>query len=1386
MFFSEYMRDMSEDDRKRLVPAMKHLSKNFRAHASVVQLANSIVDIIVQAFPNSIDKLKPEVSDKVGPKPIFLTESDDLLFSFFGNSEKSECEFGAEQVILVRDDLTKKNVKSKCGDNALVLTVREAKGMEFNDCLIYNFFKSGDLGSKWRVLYNYFKNEENKPDFDLSKHNVLCCELKQLYVLFTRTKQQLVIFDEDCEGRKPLMDLFSSSDLVDIKDFDDDIKCIFKASDDSVDDWLSKGKELMARKLYSEASRYFKKGNDLPMGYECDALDLEQRAAKTQCKDQCMANDLYLQAADIYCTHLQNKEMAAICCKKAESWSKAGKLYMEIERSGEAAVCYEKGKQWSLAAESHSMDEKLDKVLDCCKMVKRFEKGLEYIEDFETRRLVTAAVKNEKSYLYARSGALCFIEKPDRMMLFVHKFPTTENKRVFLRRYEFSEHLIEVEKADKCYDRVAKLYETMFKHEDAAEYYLMAEMSEDHIECMLRSIRNKLYSKDFLFRHAEDGVRDSLSKLSNLAEDCDDYDGPLQWERKLIISCGGKYNVTKSGQLGEIIAGTKKPKGSIWHLWKFQFTALRCLLNFHRANDYSKFSDNYTLMEGCIGYMFGDVEKLACGEIEFSKDKETSLVREKVTVLVNFFELQLGDGGEVVGSRETAGLVELFVEHFSNPKLLTMTMGVQEFAKGASKFFVKIMLQFVRDMIAYVEAQRKEHVVATYSDILNTRLNGKEPVYSNVETRLDFNLKLLELYDHFMFPIEARNDTGRYDHKGARKRAQERFCCLEEVVDAVLPTVIRGGKMDQFVCIRGDKKWLRLVKEYMKDELFTKVEKWDYDAIAKYLLLSERCLSLKAVIQPMKDALNFYNNSLHHRDSRKDLIEAFSWEISQNSKEVPLHSPLFYSAFLGVNSIINDGQYGGISRLLWGTSASLKKNGHCYSPCSFVKLVEKYFSILLLYMMRFNYVVMPINLVKDVLCVQNSAYANAIQMYETIDYQIDDLHDPVNKRVGTAKSCLFNREGNGLIKFLLDVLCTLNESVFTKWLGDCNREMALESIKSTVTHLVMIILTFLANIKDYDRMNCLQILRQYRDKSKKEKTGFIYIPVFLGKCIDNLRNLREDNIWEEFGKFCRTHDSNELVCLHCDPARFNANSKKIHKLPVKCLYVGENGVIGIRELAAIGVTSKPVVNTTTIGFQKGFLNTKSNEQTNTNKETIGASKSVTDTIENLDFTPGNVSDDVISAPEVVVEVERCVRLPFMFKVWLHGVKRRVKEFGPLDYKQIRVEKEFKIAKLYRSEAAEYYQQNVTHLLFKIECWDKALSNYLVTNSLSLEIKDEVLDARESCRRLMKQWNPKAKKLSKLVKSGDVLDWVKTGYENLSKMIDSFSLKQVGGVSFAEL
>jgi DNA helicase IV len=70
-------------------------------------------------------------------------------------------EFGCNQVIIVRDQESKDRLP-RLLSHALCLTIYEAKGLEFDDVILYNFFKDSKVGpEKWALLRDlqvFFEN----------------------------------------------------------------------------------------------------------------------------------------------------------------------------------------------------------------------------------------------------------------------------------------------------------------------------------------------------------------------------------------------------------------------------------------------------------------------------------------------------------------------------------------------------------------------------------------------------------------------------------------------------------------------------------------------------------------------------------------------------------------------------------------------------------------------------------------------------------------------------------------------------------------------------------------------------------------------------------------------------------------------------------------------------------------------------------------------------------------------------------------------------------------------------------------------------------------------------------------------------------------------------
>ena len=128
---------------KITVPRVDKLTINFRSHSGVLKLAASVIDVLQEFFPNSFDCLPEDEGMFPGPTPTLLDSCNfsDLALVLRGNKrESSSIEFGAHQVIIVQSEDAKRDLPSEL-QAGIALTVFEAKGLEFDDVLLYDFFK---------------------------------------------------------------------------------------------------------------------------------------------------------------------------------------------------------------------------------------------------------------------------------------------------------------------------------------------------------------------------------------------------------------------------------------------------------------------------------------------------------------------------------------------------------------------------------------------------------------------------------------------------------------------------------------------------------------------------------------------------------------------------------------------------------------------------------------------------------------------------------------------------------------------------------------------------------------------------------------------------------------------------------------------------------------------------------------------------------------------------------------------------------------------------------------------------------------------------------------------------------------------------------------------
>ncbi|XP_023769533.1 uncharacterized protein LOC111918090 isoform X2 [Lactuca sativa] len=447
MFHKEFLRTRSiEKQEKANVLEILQLQQNSRTHIGVLQLAQSVIYILYSYFAHSIDILEPETSFISGQAPVLLKSGNDTngIVTIFGNTGTSEktVSFGAEQVILVRNECEKIEICKDVGNQAVVLTIAECKGLEFQDVLLYNFFGSSPLKDQWSVIYGYMKEHDwldeklphSFPSFKESKHNVLCDELKQLYVAITRTRQRLWICENKEELSKPMFDYWKKRGLVQVRKLNDSVVQAMGCSS-SPQEWLECGKKLFYENIFDMATMCFERAGDLKWETMAKAFDRRKSAEEIRGKNPEKASCYLREAAEMF-ESIRKLELAAECYCDLGEYERAGKIY--LDKCGDinaAAECFMLAGCYSDAAEAYAKGHQFSNCLSVCRKGELFDKSLKYVEYWNEHVHVQSREIDKDEQDFLEGCALYYYEPKDHksMMKFVRAFHSMESKRVFLR-----------------------------------------------------------------------------------------------------------------------------------------------------------------------------------------------------------------------------------------------------------------------------------------------------------------------------------------------------------------------------------------------------------------------------------------------------------------------------------------------------------------------------------------------------------------------------------------------------------------------------------------------------------------------------------------------------------------------------------------------------------------------------------------------------------------------------------------------------------------------------------------------------------------------------------------------------------------------------------------
>ncbi|KAJ7037374.1 hypothetical protein C8F04DRAFT_1393598 [Mycena alexandri] len=339
-------------------PRMFQLTVNYRSHQGIVNCARSIIEVITQLWPDSIDSLDPEEGTVDGLRPIFFrnwdSENVESKQFLFGDPSEGSIELGAQQCILVRDHTAKEKLRKLVGDIGIILTLYESKGLEFNDVFLYNFFEDSSVPeAQWRVVLNAIENGPPAPALDSIRHASVCTELKFLYVAITRARNNIWIADCSTKG-EPMRMLWTSRNQVQNSTLGTDTPRFAISS--TPEEWQEQGQKLFDRKQFGEAKLCYERAYMPHEATVSEAYHLHREANRmpnSLRRDISARKAAFLRAAVAFMDCAKAKPVKVYFLRAGESFEHAGDV-------SQAIIAYSSAQHFGRVAELYRQLGKFD------------------------------------------------------------------------------------------------------------------------------------------------------------------------------------------------------------------------------------------------------------------------------------------------------------------------------------------------------------------------------------------------------------------------------------------------------------------------------------------------------------------------------------------------------------------------------------------------------------------------------------------------------------------------------------------------------------------------------------------------------------------------------------------------------------------------------------------------------------------------------------------------------------------------------------------------------------------------------------------------------------------------------------------------------------------